>query len=64
MMYPCSPSLRSLPIPGIGFCQNISVAKNTRDLADYRAWSISKDVSDHRPYQRSIDPPAIGYGPQ
>jgi hypothetical protein len=63
-MYPHSPSLRSLPIPDIGFCQNISVAQNARDLADCRDWSISKDVSDHRPYRPPVDPPAIGYGLQ
>jgi hypothetical protein len=34
-MYPYSTSLRSLPVPSIGFCHSIAIDDHKRDLADY-----------------------------
>jgi hypothetical protein len=38
MMYPCSPSLQSLPVPGVGFCQSIFVDRCAVDQPHRRAW--------------------------
>jgi len=48
MTYPYSASLRSLPIPGIGFCQIIAFDQSAGDRADCRDWSLSNRVSTHR----------------
>ena len=39
MMYPCSSSPRSLAVPGIGYCQSISVDQDAFDPADFPARS-------------------------
>ena len=41
-MYPYSTSLRSLPVPGIGFCHSIAIDDHKRELA------YSRDVSADR----------------
>jgi hypothetical protein len=38
MMYPCSPSLQSLPVPGVGFCQSIFVDRSAVDQPHRLAW--------------------------
>ena len=38
MMYPCSPSLQSLLVPGIGFCQSVSVGQSVVDQPHGQAW--------------------------
>ena len=38
MMYPCSPSLQTLPVPGVGFCQGIFVDWSAVDQPHRRAW--------------------------
>ena len=37
-MYPYSPSLQSLPVPGIGFCQSVSVGQSAVDQSHGQAW--------------------------
>jgi hypothetical protein len=48
-MYPYSTSLRSLPVPGIGFCHSIAIDDHERDLTDYQNRKHSRDVSADRP---------------
>jgi len=38
MVYPRSPSLQTLPVPGIGFCQSIFVDWCAVDEPHRRAW--------------------------
>jgi hypothetical protein len=38
MLYPCSPSLQTLPVPGIGFCQSVSVGQGAVDQPHDRPW--------------------------
>ena len=47
-MYPYSTSLRSLPVPGIGFCDRIAIDDHKRDLADYQNRNYFRDVSADR----------------
>jgi len=42
-MHPCSPSLQSLPVPGIGFCQSILVDQYAPDRARFRAWCLTQE---------------------
>jgi hypothetical protein len=41
MINPYSPSTRSLAVPGIGFCQNISVGPDFVDFAGFREWPLT-----------------------
>jgi len=57
-MYPYSPSLQSLPVPGIGFCQSVSVGQSAVDQPHgqatpfIRGWALisadrtSREVAD------------------
>jgi hypothetical protein len=63
MRYPCSPSLQTLPVPGIGFCQSIFVDQDAVDRA-HRLWSIAPglgSVSAERTSQEAADLAAAGY---
>ena len=42
MMRPYSPSPRWLPVPGIGFPQNVSVGPNVLDPEDFRDWAFAE----------------------
>jgi len=55
MLYPCSPSLQSLPVPGIGFCQSIFVDRGAVDQP--RLGPISTD----RTSRDAIDVAAVGH---
>ena len=37
-MYPYSPSSQSLPVPGIGFCQSVSIGQSAVDQSHGQAW--------------------------
>ena len=64
MLYPCSPSLQTLPVPGIGFCQSILVDQYAPDRSRFRVWSLRSEgvvASTGQPSQTAADPPATGY---
>jgi hypothetical protein len=57
MMHPCSPISRSLAVPGIGFCQNISAGSDVPEFAALRSWSstargkqVANATDRHRPW--------------
>jgi hypothetical protein len=52
-MYPCSPSLRSFPVPGICFCQLIPVDRDARDLPGSPDWFSPIDAFPARPGKRN-----------
>ena len=57
-MYPYSPSIQSLPVPGIGFCQTVSIGQSAVDQSHgqacpfIRGWALisadrtSREVAD------------------
>jgi len=45
MLYPCSPSLQTLPVPGIGFCQSIFVDRSAADRLHWRAWPLIQSAA-------------------
>jgi hypothetical protein len=47
-MYPHSTSLRSLPVPGIGFCHSIRIDDHKRDLSDDQNRNYPRAVSADR----------------
>ena len=55
MMRPYSPSPRWLPVPGIGFPQNVLVGPNVLDPEDFRDWAFAErrrtDNQDDAPVQ-------------
>ena len=59
MLYPCSPSLQSLPVPGIGFCQRILVDQYAFDRAHRRVWGWCPAATD-RASQEAADVAAAG----
>jgi len=65
MMYPCSPSLQSLPVPGIGFCQSISVDRCAVDQPHRRAWPFIRwaliSAETDRTPREAADVAAAGY---
>jgi hypothetical protein len=64
MLYPCSPNLQSLPMPGIGFCQNIFIDQYALDRVCCQVRPLTPErvpASAGRATQTPTDPPAIGY---
>jgi len=55
MLYPCSPSLYSLPVPGIGFCQSILFDRGTLDQ------QRRGPISSNRTLQEAVDVAAINH---
>lgn len=66
-MYPYSPNTRSLPVPGICFCQTIEIDQDGHDQAGSGRWSWvpgRASVSTERWSRGSAEPSANAYGPQ
>jgi hypothetical protein len=62
MMYPRSPSLQPLPVPGVGFCQSIFVDQDAAHRTDRGLWSfIASPFSIERSSPEPADPPAKGH---
>jgi hypothetical protein len=57
MMYPCSPSLQSLPVPGIGFCQTICLDRDAIARPHRRLWPLTPG---RRPGSTEQTPPHHG----
>jgi hypothetical protein len=63
-MYPYSPSLQSLPVPGIGFCHSVSVGQCAVDQSHERVWPFIRGwalISADRTPRELSDVAAAGY---
>jgi hypothetical protein len=62
MVYPRSPSLQTLPVPGVGFCQTIFVDQDVLDRAHFRNWSLTPGgLASTGWTQEPAEPPATAY---
>jgi hypothetical protein len=64
MLNPCSPSLQSLPVPGIGFCQTIFVDQDAVVRPHRRFWPLIPgwvSTSTDRMPQGAADLAAVAY---
>jgi hypothetical protein len=64
MLYPCSPSLQSLPVPSIGFCQTIFVDQDAVVRPHRRFWPLIPGwvpISTDRTPQGGADLAAVAY---
>jgi hypothetical protein len=64
MLYPCSPSLQSLPVPGIGFCQTITIDQHALDRLRRPVWPFTQGCKltwTDRTSQDAVEQDAIGH---